>query len=490
MSLQSKLKGFLSDAIIYGVGSMFSRALGFFLIPLYTGYLDKAQYANIILLQLIFTVLTSFQLLTSGVFFYYYEYKNEETKKTVFASWLAYEVVLTFFILLLAVVGFPLISPIFEVAEGETFFTPFILLILQLFPFLIFITYYNLLRINLSSKKAVLITCVDAVLAIIFVVYFLVFAKMGVLGVMLGQLIAKSILAIGILAVGFFEYMNPKYMSWAMLKKILAYSYPFFFSSTFLWVINSSDKIMGTQLLASQAEVAYLGLAMQVTMPIMILAAIISQAYGPYVMSIRHEEDASHTYREILSLVVYASTVISVMLFAVSPFLVDILADKTFYPALEIIPLFALATVISIVLTQICLGLNLSQKTMYIAIATIAGGVVGVLFNLYFQPLIGIKAAGYAQIVAYSVSGVIVYVYSQKFMPIDYDWKWTAGIFSVLTAAIVLLALGERLFVQSPHLTHLGIGGAVLILLAIIGERKYAVINLIAGFYKKLGARA
>ena len=484
MSLQARLKGFLSDTIIYGIGSMFSRALGFFLIPLYTGYLDKAQYANIILLQLIFTVLTSFQLLTSGVFFYYYEYKSEDTKKTVFSSWLAYEVVLTFFILLLSFVCFPLISPIFEAAEGETFFVPFILLILQLFPFMIFSTYHNLLRINLNAKRAVLLTVIDAVLMVVSVVYFLVFAGMGVRGVMLGQLIAKTILAVGILAAGFYEFLNPKLMSWAMLKKILAYSYPFFFSSTFLWLINSSDKIMGTQLLASQAEVAYLGLAMQITMPIMILASIISQAYGPYVMSIKHEEDASRTYREILSLVVYASTVISVMLLAVSPFLVDILADETFYPALEIIPLFALATIISIVLTQICLGLNLSQKTMYIAIAMIAGGLVGVLFNLYLQPLLGIKAAGYAQIVAYSVSSLIVYKYSQKFMPIDYDWKWAAGILLILTATIILFALSENLFSQSLHLIYLVIGAAALIILGITGESKYAVTKLIGGFYK------
>lgn len=485
MSLQGRLKGFLSDTIVYGVGSMFSRALGFFLIPLYTRHLDKAQYANIILLQLIFTVLTSFQLLTSGVFFYYYEYKNEDTKKTIFSSWLAYEVVLTFFILLLSFVCFPWISPIFEVAPGETFLVTFILLILQLFPFLVFSTYFNLLRINLNSKKAVLLTCIDAVLAIISVVYFLVFAGMGVRGVMLGQLIAKSILAIGILAVGFYEYLNPKFMSWAMLKKILAYSYPFFFSSTFLWIINSSDKIMGTQLLASQAEVAYLGLAMQITMPIMILASIISQAYGPYVMSIKHEEDATHTYREILSLVVYASVFISVGLLAVSPFLVNILADKTFYPALEIIPLFALATVVSLIFTQICLGLNLSQKTVYIAIATIAGGTVGVLFNLYLQPVLGIKAAGYAQIVAYSVSSLIAFKYSQKFMPIGYDWKWTIGVLLILAAVTVLIVIGENRFAQSPHLIHLVIGGVALIILGVLGESKYAVRKLIAGLIQK-----
>ncbi len=490
MSIQGKLKGFLSDTIIYGVGSMFSRAFAFFLIPLYTGYLDKAQYANIILLQLVFTVLTFFLALNSGVFFYYYEYKREKIKQTVFTSWLAYETLISVIILGLSFFCYPLVSPIFALPEnaaqtGETFFIPFLLIILQLFPFLIFNTYYNLLRINLNPKRAVLITIIDAVLVIIFVVYFLVFAKMGVKGIMLGQLIAKSILAVGILLGGFYKYLNPKLVSWAMMKRIVIYSSPFFLSSTFLWVMGSIDKIMGTQLLTSQDEVAYLGLAMQITMPIMMLAGIISQSYGPYVMSIRHEEDASNTYQEIFSLVVYGSIVVSVMLLTVSPFLVDILADTTFYSALEIIPLFALATIISIMMTQICLGLNLTKKNIYIAVGTIAGAIAGFAINLFLQPVIGIKAAGYSQIIAYSVTGVIVYKYSQKFMPINYDLKWTFGVLAVMTVCIIFLGVGEKFYSQSPHLIYLAVGSITLLVLGKIGDNKYRIIKLVAGFYKR-----
>ena len=491
MSIQGKLKGFVSDTIIYGVGSMFSRAFAFFLIPLYTSRLDKAQYANIILLQLVFTVLSFFLALNSGVFFYYYEYKREKVKRTVFTSWLAYEVLISSIILALSVICYPLISPIFALSEnaeqtGETFFVPFLLIILQLFPFLIFNTYYNLLRINLNSKRAVIITIIDAVLVIIFVLYFLVVAEMGVKGVMLGQLIAKSILAVGILLTGFYEYLNPKLISWAMMKRIVIYSSPFFLSSTFLWVMGSIDKIMGTQLLDSQDEVAYLGLAMQVTMPIMMLAGIISQSYGPYVMSIRHEQDSTSTYREIFSLAVYASTFISVMLLMVSPFLVDILADETFYPTLEIIPLFALASIISIMMTQICLGLNLTKKNIYIAIATIAGGLIGFLFNFYFQPIIGIKAAGYAQIIAYSVTGLIVYKYSQKFMPIDYDLKWAFGILSILSVCIIFMELSKTGNFQHPHLFYLAIGGITLLILAKIGDGKYHFLEILAMLKGKL----
>ena len=249
--------------------------------------------------------------------------------------------------------------------------------------------------------------------------------------------------------------------------------------------MGSIDKIIGTQLLDSQAEVAFLGLAMQITMPIMMLAGIISQSYGPYVMSIRHEEDANNTYIEIFSLVVYGSAVASVMLLTVSPFLVDILADKTFYPTLKIIPLFALATVISIMMTQICLGLSLTKKNIYIAIATITGALIGFFFNLYLQPILGIKAAGYAQIIAYSVSGVIVHKYSQKFMPIEYNIKWALGILLVMTACIILLGLSENWFSQSPHITYLVIGSFTLLVLGLIGENKFNFIQLVKDFYKK-----
>lgn len=490
MSIQWKLKGFVSDTIVYGIGSMFSRAFAFFLIPLYTHYLDKNQYANLILLQLIFTVISFFLALNSGVFFYYYEYKREKIKKAVFTNWIVYSIAASGLFVLLSAAFYPLIKPIFEFAENDqhtrdTFFVTFLLMIVQFFPYVIFLTYFNLLRINLKPKKAVAITAADAILVIIFVVYFLAFQNMGIRGVVLGQLIAKTILAVGILLVGFYKYFDLRIVSWALMKRIFVYSSPYFFSSTFLWVMNSSDKILGTQLLESQAQVAFLGLAMQITMPIMMLAGIVSQAYGPYVMSIRHEENAKDTYAEILSLVVFASVIISVMLLAVSPFLIDILADETFYATLEIIPLFAFATVISIIMNQICIGLNLAKKNTYIAVATIFGALLGFIFNLYLQPVMGIRAAGYSQIIAYAVTGIIVHIYSQKFMPIRYDFKWAINILAVMALTIVALEMTERFKILDPHHGYIAVCSLSLLILAIIGERKYKPTKYVLDLLKK-----
>lgn len=492
MTANARLKGFISDTVIYGIGGIFSRAFAFFLIPLYTKYLDKPQYANLILLQLIFTVCSFFTALNSGVFFYYYEYKREKIKKTVFSSWLAYEIAISSLILLAGFLLYPLISPIFELPEnasetGETFFIPFILIVLQLFPFLIYNTYYNLLRIKLKPQRAIILTVLDALLVVVFVVYFLVYAGMGVKGVVLGQLIAKTILAAGILISGFYKYLNYNLISWAMIKRMLFYSYPFFLSTTFLWVMNSSDKIIGTQLLKSQAEVAFLGLAMQVTMPIVILVSVISQAFGPYVMSIRHESDANRSYKEIFSFSVYSNVVFSTLVITISPFLIDVLANKTFYPVLTVIPLFALANTIEIIMTLFGLGLNLSKKNIYIAIATIVGGVIGFSLNIYLQPLLGIEAAGFAQLAAYAATGIIVYKYSQKFMYIEYDLKWMYSLLAILASVVLLITIANSWFLQKPHLMYLIIGNITLFILIILGERKYSILALLGRMYKRFG---
>lgn len=484
------LKGFVSDTVIYGIGGMFSRAFAFFLIPLYTSYLDKSQYANLILLQLIFTISSFFLALNSGVFFYYSEYKREKIKRTVFSSWLAYELVVFFFILLAAFFLYPLISSIFTLPQnseqtGETFFIPFLLMILQLFPFLIFNTYYNLLRVKLKPQRAVILTISDALLVIAFVFYFLVYAEMGVKGVVLGQLIAKLILAAGILLAGFHKYLNYRLVSWAMIKRMFIYSSPFFLSSIFLWIMNSSDKILGTQLLESQTQVAFLGLGMQITMPVIMLVGIISQAFGPYVMSIRHNSDANQTYREIFSFSVYAGVLVSALIITVSPFLIDILADKTFYPTLVVIPLFVIGSTIDIIMTLLALGLNLTKKTIYISSATIIGGIIGFSINLYFQPILGISTAGYAQIIAFTVTAGIVYKYSQKFMYIDYDLKWMFTLLGILAGSVLILSFSNLWFPQTPHLAYLTIGGITIIILLIIGEKKYQGFELIRAFYNK-----
>ena len=419
-----------------------SRVFTFLLIPLYTAYLPKSEYANLILLQLVFAVCSFLFALNSGVFFYYSEYKSPRVKRKIFSSWFFYELAMFAILIPLAVLFYPFVGNIFDASQASgfsgtnTYFVAFILTLSQLLPFVVYNTYFNFLRIEMRPRLAVLVTLADIALMVILVSATLVYTNWGVEGVVLAQLVAKSIVAIVVICAEFYKFLIPADFSLNILKKLIAYSYPFFISSSFLWIMNSSDKIIGTQLLENHNEVAFLGLAMQITMPSILLVTAISQALGPYVMSIRFDEDAKQQYVEIYDLVVLLAAGLSIVISSLSPVFIHILADSSFYPALKVIPLFALASVVNIMSIQFCVGLNLAKKTIFIAVATIIGGSLGLVANLVFQPIFGIAAAGWSQIAAYGIASVVIYFFAQKYYPIKYRHKWALTILLVSIASI------------------------------------------------------
>ena len=150
-----------------------------------------------------------------------------------------------------------------------------------------------------------------------------------------------------------------------------------------------------------------------------------------------------------------------------------ILADASYFPALDVVPLFAFASVLNVGMTQFCLGLNLSKKNIFVAVATIFGGITAIVANSAMQGWLGITAAGYAQILAYIVAGVIVYRYSRKYMPIDYDLNWASIPLLIVGAGIGATVVTKQSLSLDPYLAHFAFGAISIIALIILGESKY-----------------
>ncbi len=96
----SKIKGFIGETLIYGFANVFSRIFAMLLIPLYANFLGKTDYANLVMLQSFFSILTFFLTLSAGVFYYYYEYENIKYRKMVFSSWFYYQLIVVALIIL------------------------------------------------------------------------------------------------------------------------------------------------------------------------------------------------------------------------------------------------------------------------------------------------------------------------------------------------------------------------------------------------------
>ncbi|MFX0142190.1 MAG: lipopolysaccharide biosynthesis protein, partial [Candidatus Hodarchaeota archaeon] len=72
----SELKKLLRHSSVYSIGNLLSKAIGFFLIPLYTRYLTPADYGVLELLELTSSIISLFLGLRIGtaVIRFFYDY--------------------------------------------------------------------------------------------------------------------------------------------------------------------------------------------------------------------------------------------------------------------------------------------------------------------------------------------------------------------------------------------------------------------------------
>lgn len=463
-----RIKEFTIETFFYGFANVFSRFFAMLLIPIFTGFLGKIDYANFVMLQSVFTFLTFLLALNAGVFYYYYEYENRKYGKIVFTSWFYYQVFVAIGILILLFFFSPFINKIFIVNEANVVALRWCVALLgvQLFPYIFNITNINLFRIDRKPKKVVGIVFFESLFTLAFVYISLKFLNGGLVGVVLAQIIARSLIALLYLKTSIF-YLNIKYFSKKILKKIIAFAWPFIVISTLGVIIVNIDKFIGASTLSNKEDVAVLALAMQLVIPITVLADMIRMALGPYIMSIRRESDAEETYQKIFELSVFAGLVALVGLVMVSPFLTLLLADQSFLKVIYLIPMLAMAKVISLASTQFSVSFNLAKKNIFILYSSLIGSVITVLVNYFFLNKYGYLVSGVSQIISYLLMSIFLYSLGRRIANLKIKLKNTLLLGSIVLAYFVSLIFVAPLVLQGEYILFLTTGTIAVILIGL-----------------------
>lgn len=413
--MSSKLKGFIGEALIYGFANVFSRVFAMLLIPLYASYLGKIDYSNLIMLQSVFSILTFLLGLNSGVFYYYYEYDNKKYRKMVFSSWFYYQVVIATALVISLYFFSSQLAQLFIVNNRnvDELIACIGILGLQFYPYLVNNTNINLYRIDRKPKKVMFITLLEAIFTLIFIGVGLEFYDFGLFEILLSQLAARALVSILFVKTILF-YLPYIHYSFKLLKKMFAFSWPFFLISIFQWLIMSVDKFIGADVLQNKEDVALLALAMQLALPITVLADMIRMAIGPFVMSIRKDHDADKNYQSIYDLSVYTSLIVLIALVISTPWLTLLLADETYLEVLEVIPLIAFANVVSLIANQFALNFSLVKKNIHILYATVIAGIAGFVINFLLMESLGFIVSGYSQVASYVLMAIYLFFMGRK----------------------------------------------------------------------------
>jgi O-antigen/teichoic acid export membrane protein len=174
------------------------------------------------------------------------------------------------------------------------------------------------------------------------------------------------------------------------------------------------DKFIGAQILTNKSDVAILSLAMQLVIPIAVVADMIRMAVGPFVMSIHKDADADKTYQQVFDLSIFAAASVVVLMIGATPILTLILTDSSFLTVIYVVPLMAMASIFSLAANQFSISFNLVKKNTIILYATVVAGIVGVLINYLFMRKWGFITSGFSQLASYLIMGTILFIVGRK----------------------------------------------------------------------------
>ena len=461
----AKIKGFIGETLIYGFANVFSRVFALVLIPFYMEYLGKTGYSNIVMILGLFSVLSFVLALNAGVFFYYYEWEKKKFQKMIFTSWFYYQVVCTLVIAASLFFFADSIKNILIVTpENEQEITSAISSTGLLFvPYLFNITNINFFRIERKAKSVIVIVFLEALFTMSFVVLGLKFYDFGLIEVVLAQVAARALVA-----VLYFKttrnYIYWKNISLKILKRLLAFSWPYFLISAFSWAQLTIDKFIGVRFLKDQDDIALLALAMQLAIPITILADMIRMAIAPFIMSIKKDKDAEQTYQQVFDLSVFSGLVVLVGIVTGTPILLGLIGDTEYLEVIKVIPLIAFASVLSLVVNQFSISFSLKKKNPFILIATVTGGILVILTNILFMREYGFIVSGFSQLIASLAMAIILYLLGRKIA----DLKIRIGnsaLFMLITALFIGLVYFDINSILNGNYFCLIVGGCVALLL-------------------------
>ena len=248
--MKTKYKKLTLNAFIFGLGTFGSKAVGFFLVPLYTNILTASEYGvSDLIVTLTGLLLPLFSVsMGESILFYGLKSKTSEQKEKYFKN--------GFCVVLVGCLFLALLSPVFllyKALNGFTWFLPIFAVLEILKTYLKYFT---------KSREKNIIYSIDSIIYAVNVavlnVLFLTVFKWGVKGYLSAYILAEliSFIFLFIFNRGFPSLVKHK-IDKETITMMIRYSAPLMLNSIMWAISSSSDKIMLESMISSDAVGLY-----------------------------------------------------------------------------------------------------------------------------------------------------------------------------------------------------------------------------------------
>ncbi|MCF8412002.1 MAG: polysaccharide biosynthesis C-terminal domain-containing protein, partial [Melioribacteraceae bacterium] len=156
------------------------------------------------------------------------------------------------------------------------------------------------------------------------------------------------------------------------------------------------------------------------------------------------EPNAKQIFSKVLTAFASISGIITVFL---SLYIADIatlkfwgrsLIGADYHQGLVIVPLILLSYFFHGLYVNFTAGIYIEEKTKYLPLITFSGAVVNVITNFILIPQIGYLGAAIATLISYLVMCIYIYLISNKYYPIEYEFSKIVSIIIIVSTVITI----------------------------------------------------
>ena len=413
----------VKNSLIYGIGNLVAKLVGFILLPLYTSRLSVADYGTLSVLEI------SSQLIISVFGFslyqafdrWYWDPELKNKQKTLFFTIFTALVVISSIMTSSLIVGaIPLSNLLFKDAKFAG--------LIKLIAFtsalqIIAVLPMTLLKLQSRSVFYTVATLSQFTVNLVATVYFIAVLNQNVEGIYTAQIIGSVVYFI-IITKYILKNISIKY-EWKVLKEMLVYSFPLMLSSISGIILMIADRFC-LNFITGLSELGVYSLGYKIASSIRVLIVTSVQlAINPMIYQMMSRPNNKRFYSKLLTYFCFGITICVLGVSIFSREIVHLLAlrNPDYWGAYKVIPILSFAVLLGMCKDTSLIGLNLSKKTKIIGLVTIVISSLNILMNVVLISLLNSLGASIAALLSNLLFFIIIYQHAQKYYFIPYEIK-------------------------------------------------------------------
>ena len=436
----TRLKQLGKDSLVYGLGAILAKGIGFFLLPVYTRIFSPADYGTIEMLTVIASFLSAFLVMgmDSAQSFYFFQQKDKgkaEQARLVTAI-LQWRLIWGLAIVAAATLAAPLLNAFFfggrlgwgyfAVAFAGALFAQLMGQSVEIF------------RLLYRPWPYVLVTLAQTLAAAGLILVLVLAFGQGIFGYFLGTLLSSAFTA----ALGW--YLVRDYLDFSRLQqdwwpRLLRFGAPLVPAGVAMYVMSSSDRwfiqhFHGATTLGIYAVGAKFALIMALAIE------TFRKAWWPIAMDAMHSEDGPETFRAIARMFMGGGVAAVVYLSFISPWLVGWMVAPAFRAAWPIVGVLAWQSLFYGFYLVASAGIWKAEKTRYSMYLMAAAALINVALNWWLVPAYGSMGAAAATVWSYLVLVLVSMLVSERLWHVGFAKGVLAGQVALGMAAVAWMS--------------------------------------------------